>query len=62
MTLSGAAEIWITVEAADNGFIGTIHEENPKTADGMDMIAVCTAMLLAGAAAVVVAGNKKRFF
>jgi hypothetical protein len=62
MTLSGAAEIWITVEAADNGFIGTIHEENPKTADGMDLIAVCTAMLLAGAAAVVVAGNKKRFF
>ena len=58
--LTGADEIWITVEASESGFIGTLTESNPNTGD--DLIAVCAAMLLAGAAMVTTVASKKRFF
>lgn len=58
--LTGADEIWITVEASESGFIGTLTESNPNTGD--DLIAVCAAMLLAGAAVVTTVASKKRFF
>lgn len=61
MALTGATEIWIVVEANEDGsFTGTLTETNPNTGD--DLIAICAAMLLAGAAVVTTAAGKKRFF
>lgn len=59
--LTDASEIWIVVEASENGgFFGTLTESNPDTGD--NLITVCAAMLLAGAAVVTTVAGKKRFF
>lgn len=63
--LIGADEIWIVVEADSNsntGYTGILTESAPATGDGANLIAVCTAMLLAGAAVITTVAGKKRFF
>lgn len=62
IAIESGKDLWITVEADGYGFTGTVAYEAPRTGDATNLIALCTAMLLAGAAVITTVGSKKKFF
>jgi len=56
IAIEAGKDIWVTVEATDSGFVGTLAYEAPKTGDS---IAVMVALLAISAFGIAVIGKKK---
>ncbi len=61
MAITVGRDLWIVVEAAESGFVGTVSYESAKTGDSTNLIALSVAMLLAAAGMVTLVVKKKEF-
>ena len=61
MAITVGRDLWIVVEAAESGFVGTVSYESAKTGDSTNLIALSVAMLLAAAGMVTLVIKKKEF-
>lgn len=62
IAIESGKDIWVVVEAAENGFVGTVAYEAPKTGESVTVAAAAALALLAGTALVTTVSAKKKFF
>lgn len=62
IAIESGKDIWVIVEASENGFVGTVAYEAPKTGETVTVAAAAALVLLAGTALVTTVSAKKKFF